>query len=292
MHARGPLALLALAVLALAGAACGDDEPDEPDRLERLHVPPGVEAGGDPVPLVVALHGAGGSAETFAEANGLEALADEEGFVVVHPSTAAPDGTSLASWDAGDCCAPATEAGVDDVAYVRDLVASLASVLPIDLDRVYAVGFSNGGMLAYRLACEAADVVAAVGVVAGALAVEGCEPEAPVSALHLHGTADDVVPVDGGPGAQDVVFRSARESAEALAAAQGCDDEPAGSDDEGDDEGDGPATTSTTWSCPDGVEVRLVLVEGMAHEWTTGDGDGPLDATRLLWQFLAAHPRP
>lgn len=63
-------------------------------------------------------------------------------------------------------------------------------------------------------------------------------------------------------------------------------------DDEGDDEGDGPATTSTTWSCPDGVEVRLVLVEGMAHEWTTGDGDGPLDATRLLWQFLAAHPRP
>jgi polyhydroxybutyrate depolymerase len=311
---RTVLVLTAAAGLLLA--ACGDDGGDgddagEPDggppaeaeadgevrtedgreRSYRLHVPESVDD--EPVALVVALHGGGGSAEQFAREDRLEALADDEGFVVVHPEGISQRIERLHTWNAGNCCGAAAEEGVDDVAFIRAVVDEVAGALPIDPDQVFAVGHSNGGMMAYRLACEAADVFAAVGLQAGALGIDTCEPAAPVSLIHVHGTADANVPLEGGVGSgvAGVAFRPTLESLAAVGTPQGCDDEPV----EATDAADGLATS--TWSCPDGAEVRLVLVEGGAHGWFGGgrasrrDGDIGVDSSELIWDFLSRHPR-
>jgi polyhydroxybutyrate depolymerase len=307
-------AILATTGLLLAG--CGDDDDpssspsttsaptgttqadgavetaDGRERPYRIHVPESV--GEEPVALLVALHGGGGSADQFAGENGLEALADEEGFVVVHPEGISGRAERLHTWNAGNCCGAAAQEGVDDVAFVRAVVEEVAGALPIDADRVFAIGHSNGGMLAYRLACEAADVFAAVGLQAGALGIDSCDPAEPVSLIHVHGTADTSVLLEGGVGSgvAGVAFRSTAGSLAAVTSPQGCDDEPV-------DEVDGanPALSTSTWSCPEGAEVRLALVEGGAHGWFGGaradrrDGPAVVDSSLLIWDFLRQHPR-
>jgi polyhydroxybutyrate depolymerase len=309
---RTVLVLTAAAGLLLAG--CGDDgegaiEPDDGpptgaeadgtvemadgrERSYRFYAPASV--GDEPVALVVALHGGGGSAEQFAREDRLEALADDEGFVVVHPEGISQRIERLHTWNAGNCCGAAAEQGVDDVAFIRAVVDEVAGALPIDPDQVFAIGHSNGGMMAYRLACEAADVFAAVGLQAGALGIDACEPAAPVSLVHVHGTADTNVPLEGGVGSgvAGVSFRPALESLAAVSTPQGCDDEPVEAIDAAD-----PDLATTTWSCPDGVEVQLALVEGGAHGWFGGsrasrrDGDVSVDSSELIWDFLSQHPR-
>lgn len=316
MHTRSLCGALALALVL---TACGDDgddpdtaattdttatttpdaptadgvvETDDGERTYRLHVPDDV--GDEPVPLLVALHGGGGSASQFAGEDGLEALADEEGFVVVHPEGISGPLERMHTWNAGNCCGPAAEEDVDDVAYIRAVVDEISAAHPIDPDRVFAIGHSNGGMMAYRLACEAADVFAAVGLQAGALGIDTCEPAEAVSLIHVHGTADTNVPLGGGVGSgvAGVAFRPTLESIEAVTTPQGCDDEPVEAVDEGN-----PALSTTTWSCPDGAEVRLALVEGEAHGWFGGgradrrDGPASVDSSLLIWDFLQQHPR-
>lgn len=275
-----------------AGTTEGALEVDGIERTYRLHVPDGI--GDGPAPLVVALHGGGGSADQFAGENGLEELADEEQFVVVHPDGSEGGRLGLQTWNAGDCCGPAADGDVDDVGFVRALVEELGAELPIDPDRVYALGHSNGAMLSYRLACEAADVFAAIGSQAGALGVDTCAPAQPVAFLHVHGTADTNVPLEGGigSGVAGVSFRSTIGSIETLVAAQGCDDEPVDAIDDAN-----PDLSTSTWSCPGGAEVQLALVDSGAHGWFGGpradrrDGPAGVDSTALIWTFLAAHPR-
>ena len=317
MHARTAIAaLLAGPLLLLAG--CGDDA-DEPDadrttttadgpaqpeadgtietddgreRSYRLHVPESV--GDEPVALLVALHGGGGSADQFAGEDGLEALADEEGFVVVHAEGISQRVERLHTWNAGNCCGAAVEEDVDDVAYIRAVVEEVSAAVPIDPDQVFAIGHSNGGMMAYRLACEAADVFAAVGLQAGALGIETCDPAAPVSLIHVHGTADPNVPLEGGVGSgvAGVAFRPTQESLDAVMAPQGCDDEPVEATDQPE-----PGVSTSTWSCPDGVEVQLALVDGGEHGWFGGSRSGrrddpvTVDSSALIWDFLSQHPR-
>ena len=273
--------------------ADGEVETDDGrERDYRLHVPESI--GDEPVALVVALHGGGGSAEQFAGENGLEDLADEEGFVVVHPEGISQRVERLHTWNAGNCCGAAAEEGVDDVAFIRAVVDEVAGALPIDPDQVFAIGHSNGGMLAYRLACEAADVFAAVGLQAGALGIDTCEPVAPVSLIHVHGTADTNVPLEGGVGSgvAGVAFRPTLESLMAVRAPQGCDEEPVEATDAAN-----PDLSTTTWPCPDGVQVQLALVDGGAHGWFGGsrasrrDGDVSVDSSLLIWDFLSQHPR-
>lgn len=167
-------------------------------RTFYLHAP----VGGGPavMPLVVALPGAGQTAAQMQAYTGLTAYADGR-FAVAY-------GVGLYnSWDAGTCCGWASDHDTGDLAYLRQVVAAAARVTLIDLARVYVVGFSNGGMMAYRAVCEAPEVFAAAGVVAGALLVD-CPVAAAV--LHVHGTADATVPLAGGVGFRQVRFPPAR----------------------------------------------------------------------------------
>lgn len=170
-------------------------------REALVHVPPAFD-GVRPLPLLLALHGGGGSAALMAgDAYGLRDKADRAGFIAVFPNgVGALGGTALATWNAGHCCGSARDRQVDDVGYLRALVDHLQRRLPIDRQRIYATGMSNGGMMAYRLACDAADLVAGVAAVAGTDNTVQCTPSRPVPVLHIHALDDTHVLYNGGAG--------------------------------------------------------------------------------------------
>jgi polyhydroxybutyrate depolymerase len=140
-------------------------------------------------PVVVVLHGLGGTGADAAAGFG---FADVDGVLL-----AAPDGVD-GSWNAGACCGPAHERGIDDVARLDALVADLVAHHGADPRRVYAVGFSNGGMMAYAWACGSR-TLAGIGVVGGAR-VTPCPDPGPVAVVAVHGDADRSVPLGGGVG--------------------------------------------------------------------------------------------
>lgn len=173
---------------------------------------------GEPAPLLFVLHGFGGSAEGIGGYVSFdESLVDRYD---VHPVVVYPNGTGVEegfpqSWNAGGCCPFATFDLVDDVAFFDELITKITDNYDIDSERVWVVGHSNGGMMAYRLACELSSRITAIGVAAGALMTDSCSPTRPVSALHLHGELDTVVPLAGGEIA-GIVFPSAQDSTDAF----------------------------------------------------------------------------
>ncbi|WP_018503999.1 alpha/beta hydrolase family esterase [Parafrankia discariae] len=155
----------------------------------RLTLPDAGTAG--PYPLVVALHSLYHDGTEPQRGWGLDELARSAGFAVVYP-----DGLGM-SWNAGTCCGPAGAAGSDDVGWLRSLIAHLESSYPIDPRRVSIIGLSNGGMLAYRYACEHGDELAGFAVVAASLQTFNCVPPAPVTTVSIHGGLDGHVPYAG-----------------------------------------------------------------------------------------------
>ena len=196
-------AALALALLSASGAvadraplAPGDhSRPLHFKRLARsyiLHLPPAA-ASSAPLPLVIAFHGGGGNAKGFQQYAGLDAVADREGFAVVYPNgTGHPIVQGrLLTWNAGRCCGWALDNKIDDVGFTLRVVESVAQVARIDRSRVYATGHSNGAMMSYRLAAEAADRIAAIAPVAGAMNLKRAfAPSRAVPVLHIHSIDD------------------------------------------------------------------------------------------------------
>jgi poly(3-hydroxybutyrate) depolymerase len=142
-----------------------------------------------PYPLVVALHSLYHSGAETEE--GLDSLAATAGFAVAYPN-----GISE-SWNAGSCCGVASATRVDDVDWLRSLISDLEQRYPIDPRRVILVGLSNGGMMALRYACEHADEIAGVAVVAASLEVSDCHPSSPLDVVAVHGLLDQHVPYNG-----------------------------------------------------------------------------------------------
>ncbi len=203
---------------------------DGRERSYRLHIPPGLVPSA-PSALVVGLHGGGGNGANLQAKVGLDAIADREGFLVAYPDGSGRLDDYLLTWNAGNCCGYALDEQVDDTAFLRAMVADIARTYSIDPRRVYATGMSNGGMMSYRLACEAADLFAAVAPVAGALNLELCEPSEPVSVLAIHGTADQHVLFEGGAPAVTVdshprIDQSVHYAMTYWAARNGCSLEP------------------------------------------------------------------
>ena len=142
------------------------------------------------------LHGALGTGAQAEASYGWDAEAERGQFLVVYPN-----GVRRA-WAASErCCGLPARAGIDDVGFIKQMVIAVASLTPVDSRRIYATGMSNGAMLAYRLACDTT-IFAAIGPVAGTM-VNRCPHPAPVSLLHMHGTADQVIPYGPGPGRND-----------------------------------------------------------------------------------------
>jgi polyhydroxybutyrate depolymerase len=199
---------VALAALSL-GAACVPDVEwknlawDGLERTYGVYVPAEVL---DPAPLVFLFHGGGGSArKTWAQEHGRSwrTLADEHGFVLVLPEGRPDPGDPDAHrWN--DCRTDGESTTIlsteDDVGFIVGLIDAVTEAVPIDPDRVYVTGVSNGGMMTYRLAIEAGDrFAAAAAVVANLPDPSECgTPPSPIPILIMNGTDDLVVPFEGG----------------------------------------------------------------------------------------------
>ena len=298
---RAPYAL-ALALLATA-SACGNSsssgDPSHPaacannagvtgeqtisiesgglTREFRLFVP----AGNDPtstVPLVLNFHGLGSNAFGQEIYSRMTDKATAEGFI-----TAAGEGVEK-SWNAGEvCCAPANQQGVDDVQFTRDMVARIASEYCIDPQRIFATGMSNGGFMSNRLACDAADLVAAVAPVASILGLVDCTPARPVPILMFNGTLDPLVPYVSAPKsfARWQGLNACTGTAETSFA-------------------NGDASCATYTACADDATTTLCTLEGDGHTWPGaeillpqyGNTSTDIDATDAMWDFFVAHPKP
>ena len=183
-----PLALLTAVLLALAPlpAAADSITVDGRERDFILREP----AAEGPAPLILVLHGGGGRGRQIERHSDLTEPALAAGFAVVYP-----DGVGR-QWNDGraDLDAETVREGVDDVAFLLALVEHLVTRGSVDPRRVFVTGISNGGIMSFRLACEAT-IVANLGVeVAG-----GCRPARPLPLLMLNGTADELVRYEGGP---------------------------------------------------------------------------------------------
>ena len=305
-HALAIARRLGALLLALAASndaqAAGDPsftiEHDGLARRYRVHVPPGLDPA-RPAPLLVALHGGGGNMNLQAddERYGLIGKSDAAGFVAVFPNGYSRfPGGRLATWNAGACCGASRDKGVDDVGFVRAVVADVQRRYAVDAKRVYATGMSNGAMLAHRLACEAADVFTAIAAVAGTDNTSTCTPSRPVRVLVVHARDDDHVLFEGGagPGAfrdrsQVTEFTSVPETVARWTRRDGCSSTPPRRVVERPG-----AFCERSGPCRDGSSVQLCVTETGGHSWpgaaAVRRGKEPasqaLSATDLMWDFF------
>lgn len=261
-------------------------------RQFKVHVPKSYR-NGTPSPVVFAFHGMTGNAESFGiNGTGLAAKADAAGFVLVLPNG------YQHSWNAGSCCGQAQKQGVDDVGFVREVHARLASQLGLCIDpsRVYATGYSNGGIFTYRLACEASDLFASVASVSGTMAIpyDQCGPSMrrPMPFLEIHGVLDKITPLLGSNG------KGTLPSLATLAGDDGCSSTTTGSSVP-------PSQLDTSCEthlgCGSGTEVTLCRAANGGHCWfgssTCGTGSPytfflggnatGIVATDAIWSFVS-----
>jgi polyhydroxybutyrate depolymerase len=196
----GLLALVTLASAAPANDAKAANPPPQAtaSRPFTIRVPKDYDPG-TPAPLLVVLHGFGSTGERLARYWGVDALADAHGVLVSYP-----DGTANAEgrrfWNATDACCNFRHAAVDDVAYVTSIIDAAESQYNVDKTRIFVAGHSNGGFMAYKMACEMSDRVAGIVSVAGAALTDdaACKPTSPVAVLQVHGAIDSVIRMRGG----------------------------------------------------------------------------------------------
>ena len=273
-------------------------------RRYLLHRPRGLDAQGR-VPVVLAFHGGGGNPQSMVALSGLNAKADVAGFIVAYPYGTGVQPDANLSFNGGGCCAVAMMRGVDDVAFTRAILDDLATVVAVDADRVHATGLSNGGIMVHYLASELADRIASIAAVGGPLMVESPRASRPVAVMHVHGTADELAPYDGGfgrsatggPGVTN--FRSVAHTVDAWRARIDCgptalvDALPDVSD-------DAMRTVRTRWAaCAAGTEVVQLRVEGGGHTWPgmapptpfLGPSTRDFAVNDVLWEFFQRHPR-
>jgi polyhydroxybutyrate depolymerase len=271
------------------------------DRPVTVHVPASYDAT-QPAPLLILLHGYSSSGREHDAYFNLAPVADARGFVYAYPDGTV-DSQGNRFWDATDACCDFDRTGADDVAYLTSVIADIRAKLAIDPKRIDLIGHSNGGFMAYRLACDEAGVVAAIVSLAGATFANpaDCAPSAPVSVVEIHGTADDVIRYEGGtlsdvgpPAATTSPYPGAEATAEAWANYDGCGGTStrlgAKVDVDADlASGTDPAETSVAeWSgCKSGATVQLWTIPDGGH----GPSISPSFADTALG-FLLDHPKP
>ncbi len=236
-------------------------------RGYRLFVPPGYD-GHRRLPLVLDLHGSGGTSADQAGNSGFEMVSASEGFIV---ATLEAEG---GRWNV-----PVQDNRADDVAYVHDVIAHVAGRVCTDEMRVYATGFSGGGRMASLLGCQLGSRIAAIAPVSGLRFPGPCNGR-PVPVLTFHGLADPQNPYDGhaaGRGAE--WLESVPDALASWARHNSCKgdvvlEDPAG-----------PLSTMRYDGCGDGTEVRMIRIDGLGHRWTRKE----VDTTAVMWQFFASH---
>ena len=278
-------------------------------RTYRLYLPPSFDKT-KPLPLVIALHGGGGTGKNMERLtrNGFNTLADKEGFVVVYP-----DGIER-HWNDGrkEVSYRAHKEKIDDVGFISTLIDHLSKDANIDPRRVYVTGASNGAMMSYRLACEIPEKITAIAPVMGALPVEftDAKPSAPMPVLMVSGTADPLVPWAGGNiGFSRNRFRRAKTLGKVMSQKDTvsfwvthnqCAATPTVTRMPDTDTDDGTQVRREAYAATqDKAEVILYAIEGGGHtwpggypylpDWIIGKTSRDIDANEIIWNFFKRH---
>lgn len=251
-------------------------------------------------PLIIGLHGGGGTAEAFADTAQFNPLAASDGIIMVYPQGLG-NGKG-GTWNSGG--PPdgyAEKNNIDDVGFIRDVIAKVRAEYSIDESRIYATGMSKGGMLSYRLACEMAPTFAAIAPVAATMTYAPCAPTSPVAVFHTHGTADENVPFEGGRGKDSNVngdWPPVMNGIDGWRTIDGCDPGATVSS-------AGSPTRDSTCNeypgCQRGTAVRYCLIKGGGHAWpgaplnrwqiNSGQKQSNFPTTTEIWSFFSAHPK-
>ena len=241
-------------------------------RSYVLHVP-STYGGTKPAPLIVDFHGIGNTGWGELSSSTYPAVTDPEGVILAFPD--GKEGPIGTGWNFGPCCV----ANVDDFGFVKAMVTQIRKSACIDSNRIYAVGVLTGGGMVYDLACQAADVFAAVAPAAFDLleeTVNDCKPSRPITEISFRGTADTRVPYAGGPSSlvpgMPITFLGAQSTFAKWAQIDQCTSAASPED------GNGCSSYS---SCADGVEVILCTKQGGPAE--------PGDAN-IAWPVLKRQP--
>ena len=255
------------------------------DRTYRVYRPahPAANPG-----LVFVLHGVFGDGFGMESSTRFDAQADRLGWIVAYPDGVA-DG-----WDAfGSGPTWGSHPGADDIAFISAAIDRLEGSDSVDPDRVYVTGLSRGAMMSYRLGCELSDRVAAIAPVSGNMATADgsadvpCALARPVSVLAIHGTADNMIPIEGGK--TDILFSPLVDVIARWRTLDSCGASQAVAVD--------GVSKTTTWSCRGGSAVAMRVVTGGWHTWPgrssspTPTNPDDFDASRLIADFFVAHPR-
>ncbi len=314
-------------VVLASGPSAGCDVP-EPDRLPtsmttadgtrrtfRIALPTSYDQT-TPTPVVLDYHGLGSSGVQQALVSGVDFEADRAGYIAVIPDGAVNDILDTRLWNlsAGDTGALAGLA-VDDVAFTAELLDLVESSLCIDTARVFSMGLSNGGFFSTVLACELSDRIAAVATVAGITHPASCDPVRPVPVLHFHGTADNVVPFDGGDSVltgsgsgafgdldgdqltdfAEELFQPIETEVDEWAEGNGCAADPEVVEVT-------PDVERRIFADCNGGDVEFYVVDGGGHTWpgsivmafidSLGKTTLDVSATSLAFDWFDAHPMP
>lgn len=235
-------------------------------RCWYIHVPETLNSA---APLLVDMHGFGNNPERQRMLTGFDRLADEEKFIVVWPLG------MNASWNAGPlCCGHSVKDNVDDVGFLRKMIARISGEQNIDQRRIYVTGLSNGSGMSQRFANEASDLVAATASFALYLLVPKSDTYSPVPMLEIHGTKDSVVNFEGAG-----AFLGAIRNLETWAAMNQCSGEAVESWREG------PHYALTYEDCQQGAEVTLVTIHEGGHVIYPSQGSR-INTTGMAWDFM------
>jgi polyhydroxybutyrate depolymerase len=171
-------------------------------REYLVHVPKSYRPG-HAAPMLMALHGGGGDADFQADDSRYRLISKSEqaGFIAVFPNgySRFPSGI-LATWNAGACCGGAQKNNVDDVGFLREVIQRVERQASVDRGRVFLTGMSNGGLMSWRMACEASDLIRGIAPVEGTDNTLHCTPSHPVAVIEFHSLDDDHIPLNGGKG--------------------------------------------------------------------------------------------
>jgi polyhydroxybutyrate depolymerase len=270
------------------------------------------------VPLVLAFHGAGGSGKTFADRTKLTAQAERDGFIAVFPGAAFYQNGAVNNRRWNDGRTP--DDGIDDVKFVRTLVSELSKQLAsgpglkIDPNRAFATGFSNGGIFSLRLACEAADLIAATAPVAASMPadfVSRCQPARSMPMFMINSDEDLFVPFWGGAlmegqgGGIEYGGGFVLSVFDTVAFWREVNDCSINSVDDmlpEIDPDDGTRVRRIHYPCLGSSEIMLYVVEGGGHTWPGSDLEPTnpyagltsqeINASEEIWQFFKAHRLP
>jgi len=275
------------------------------EREYILHVPPGWNDR-QSIPLVIMFHGGGGTAKLAALGTRWSEKADEQEFFVVYPQAARPDVNRPAAflrnppfWNVGAGIGYGDEADVDDNGFMSAIFDELFELAPIDRDRIFATGFSNGASMALQTALTFPEYIAAAAPVSGHLHRRTPALLRPISMLFIIGDSDPLNPTAGGPVTSPwgrLENRPPiRRSVETWASWLGCSLTPRVVSDVGGVRRlhYGPGQR--------GGEVDFITITDAGHVWPggpmvlseriAGQNTDKLDATDVIWDFFADHKR-